>query len=83
MASGVSDGALIIDTKLDNSDTIKGARELERAVNGLETSVNNAGKQMAKGASGYVQALGKAGSAAKSATANQQALERESLPGTS
>lgn len=77
MASGVSDGALIIDTKLDNSGTIKGAREMERAVNGLETSVNNAGKQMAKGANGYVQALGKAGSAAKSATANQQALERE------
>ena len=77
MAAGVSDGAIIIDTGINTGGFIKGARELNRAVQGLESSVNAAGKSMAAGANGYVQALGRAGAAAKSATTNQQQLERE------
>ena len=40
-----ADGSIVIDTKLDNSGFQSGSRKMESAINGLQSSVNNFGKQ--------------------------------------
>lgn len=77
MPSGVADGAIIIDTGLDNKGFIRDAAQFKRAVETLTQVVKTSGQSMAQGMNGYLQALQKAGSAAKGATGDQAALTRE------
>ena len=77
MAAGVSDGALIIDTGLDNKGLIRDARQFKRAVETLTQAVKSSGQQMAGGMDNYLKALSKAGGAAKAATGEQAALQKE------
>ena len=77
MAAGVSDGAIIIDTQLDNSGFIRDAGQFRNAVNGLRNAVNQTGRSMADSANGYVQAMSRAGSAARTAAGSQSALQKE------
>lgn len=55
MAAGVSDGALIIDTGIDNSGVIRDARQYERCVNGLKNTVARVGRDMAQAGNGFIQ----------------------------
>ncbi len=77
MAAGVSDGALIIDTGLDNKGFIRDAAQFKRAVETLTKAVKSSGQQMAGGMDGYLRSLQKAGGAAKGAATDQAALTRE------
>lgn len=64
MASGVSDGALIVDTKLDNSGFLSNAKQFMSALNNLKQTANKTG-----------QAMGNAGNAyLKSASAQEKAV---------
>ena len=77
MAAGVSDGALIIDTGLDNKGFIRDAGQFKKAVATLTQAVKTSGQQMAGGMNGYLKALQKAGGVAKAATGEQAALQKE------
>ena len=77
MPSGVADGALIIDTGLDNAGFIRDAAQFRRAVQTLTQAVKTSGQQMAGGMDGYLRALQRAGAASKGATADQKALTAE------
>ena len=77
MAAGVSDGAVIVDTGLDNRGFIKDAKQFQRAVQMLVDAAERSGKQMAGGAGGYLKAMRSASASAKSATADQKALAKE------
>ena len=65
MASGVADGALIVDTKIDNSGSKRGAAEFKRQVDGMNKAVDQAGKSMASSLNGYLRSVGKTKGAAK------------------
>ena len=73
----MSDGALIIDTGLDNKGFIRDAGQFKKAVATLTQAVKTSGQQMAGGMNGYLKALQKAGGAAKAATGEQAALQKE------
>ena len=75
--SGVADGALIIDTGLDNSGFIRDAAQFRRAVDTLTRAVQSSGQQMAGGMNGYLQALQRTSGAARGAAADQKTLTRE------
>ena len=77
MPGGVVDGALIVDTKIDNSGSRRGADEFRRQVDGLRNAANQAGRDMANGANGYIRAMNRGRAAAKGATADQAALAKE------
>ena len=72
-----SDGAVIIDTELDNSGFKRGAGEFKRAVENLKNTVDKTGKGMADTANGYVQAMNSAKDAAKGAAADQAEIAKE------
>lgn len=76
MASGVSDGALIIDTKLDNSGFMRGARDFKRACETLKNTAVNAYKAMDKAAVSYVQSVSKQGQAARDASRSMADLQK-------
>ena len=57
MAAGVSDGAIIIDTGIDNSGIARDSRKYRSMVNGLKDSVDKTGRQMASAANGYTRAI--------------------------
>ena len=77
MAAGVSDGAVIVDTGLNNAGLIKNSRQFKETVESLTTTVRRAGRQMAESAGGYVQTMSVARSAAKALAGDQKALSRE------
>lgn len=77
MPSGVADGALIIDTGLDNKGFIRDAAQFKRAVETLTQAVNKGGQQMGRSMGGYLKALQQAGSASRDAAKGQSALEKE------
>ena len=57
------------------------AMPLDEAVRSLADTAEQAGKQMAGGAGGYLRAMRSASAGAKSATADQKALAKESRSG--
>lgn len=57
MASGVVDGAIVIDTGLDNKGFIRDAAQFRRAVETLTQAVKTSGRQMAGGMDGVTCAL--------------------------
>lgn len=77
MPSGVADGALIIDTGLDNKGFIRDAAQFKRAVETLTQAVNKGGQQMGRSMGGYLKALQQAGGASRDAAKGQSALEKE------
>lgn len=77
MPSGVADGALIIDTGLDNTGFIRDAAQFKRAVETLTQAVNKGGQQMGQSMGGYLKALQQAGGASRDAAKGQSALEKE------
>lgn len=77
MPSGVADGALIIDTGLDNSGFIRDAGQFRRAVESMVQAVQKSGQQMGQSMNGYLKALQQASGASKSAASGQSALEKE------
>ena len=77
MAAGVSDGAVIVDTGLNNGEFFKDARQFRTAVNGMTDSVERAGRQMAKGMGNYVRAMQGAHAAAKALSGDQKAIQKE------
>ena len=77
MPSGVVDGALIIDTGLDNKGFIRDAAQFRRAVETLTQAVQRSGQQMGASMSGYLKTLQQASGAAKGAASGQSALEKE------
>jgi len=66
MANG-SDGSIVIDTALDNTDFARGSQQLENAIKGLVGAVNGMGKQTQSVISGYVPVMNQAGQAMKQA----------------
>ena len=64
MPGGVVDGALIVDTRINNTDSKRGAAEFRRQVDALKNAANQAGRDMAKGANDYIQAMNRGRSAA-------------------
>ena len=77
MAAGVSDGAVIVDTGLNNDGFFRSARQFKSAVEGLKTSVDQAGRQMAEGTGRYVQTMRGAHAAAKALSGDQAAIQKE------
>ena len=77
MPSGVVDGALIIDTGLDNKGFIRDAAQFRRAVETLTQAVQKSGQQMGASMGGYLKTLQQASNGAKSAAQGQSALEKE------
>ena len=77
MAAGVSDGAIIIDTGIDNSGITKDSRVTEKLVNGLKNSVDKAGQAMAEGVNAYARAMERARNAAKALAGDQAAISKE------
>ena len=77
MPSGVADGALIIDTGLDNSGFIRDAGQFRRAVESMVQAVQKSGQQMGQSMNGYLKALQQASGASKNAASGQSALEKE------
>ena len=77
MASGVAEGALIIDTGLDNKGFIRDAAQFKRAVETLTQAVKTSGQQMAGGMDNYLKALQNARAASRGAAGDQAALQKE------
>ena len=69
-----SDGAIVVSTKIDNSGVKPGTRQFKAQLSDLESSVAKAGRDMAKGASIYTQAMQKSHSAVRGAIEDQEAL---------
>lgn len=61
----MSDGALIIDTGIDNSGASKGSRELIKLLNGLKRSIDRIGQDLRRLADGYLSTLQQASGAAE------------------
>lgn len=57
MPAGISDGALIVDTGLNNAGFFRDARQFKRAVESLKTTVDRVGRDMGKSGSAYMQAV--------------------------
>ena len=72
-----SDGAIIVDTGIDNKGFKRGAREFTNAVQGLKNAVDQTGKAMADSTNSYMQAMNRARSAAKGLTGDQRSITRE------
>ena len=77
MPAGVADGALIVNTKVDNSGFMRGARQFQNAVEHLKRATDSAGKSMARSAGGYAQAMRANAKAAKAAAAEMARLEKQ------
>lgn len=77
MATGVVDGALIIDTKIDNSGLFRSAQEFNGAVKSMKNTVDQVGQDMARSGKAYVDAISGGARATRGAAASQAALERE------
>ena len=77
MAAGVSDGALIIDTGLNNSGLIRNAAQFRRCVEGLKASADRVGKSLAGSANGYLRSINQASGVTKKLDAEIKQLERE------
>lgn len=76
MAAGVVDGALIIDTGIDNSGAIKGANELIKALNGLKQSIDAMGKNLGSTGRRYTQTMQQGAQSTRTATAEMQKLQQ-------
>ena len=72
-----SDGALIIDTGLNNNGIIRDRKQFKSALDMMFRAAQNAGVQMAKGVNAYTQALSRAQSAARGLTGEQAAIQKE------
>ena len=72
-----SDGALIIDTGLNNNGLIRDRKQFKSALDMMVKAAQNAGMQMAKGANAYTQAISKSRSATKGLTGEQAAIQKE------
>ena len=57
MAAGYSDGALIVDTGLNNAGFFRDARQYKAAVQSLKNTVNRVGQDMAKSGNAYAQSI--------------------------
>ena len=79
MASGVVDGAVIVDTSIKNDRSKIGAREFVNMVNNMNRAANQAGQRMSSSVSGYVTAMNRARDAAKGMKGDQAALAKEIL----
>ena len=79
MAAGVVDGAVIVDTGIKNDKSKIGAKEFVNMVEGMNRAVNQAGRQMATSANGYIQAMARAQKAARGMTGDQAAVAKEIL----
>lgn len=79
MASGVVDGAVIVDTSIKNDKSKIGAREFVSMVQNMNKAANQAGQRMSSSVGGYVQAMNRARGAAKAMTGDQAALAKEIL----
>ena len=77
MAAGVSDGALIIDTGLNNSGFIRDANQFRRAVETLTQAVRSSGQRMAGGMDSYLRELQRARAVAKGAATDQASITKE------
>ena len=77
MAAGVSDGALVIDTGLNNSGFIRDANQFRRAVETLTQAVRRSGQSMAGGMDSYLRELQRAGAAARGAATDQAGITKE------
>lgn len=62
-----SDGALIIDGKMNNNALFKGAREFVNACKHMQTTVVNIGKAMGKAGDAYLRSISKQGQATRDA----------------
>ena len=77
MGVGVTEGALIIDTGLNNSEFIRDANQFRRAVEGLKGAVDRVGKSLAGGADGYLRTINQASGVTRKLDAQIKQLERE------
>ena len=75
--SGVVDGALIIDTGINNQGIIKDKAQFNSAVQSMRNTVDKVGRDMAKSGKAYADAISKGARGAREATANQAAIQRE------
>lgn len=57
MASGVSDGALIVDTKLDNSGFLSNAKKFTNALNNLKQTAVKTGQAMGSAGNAYLKSV--------------------------
>ena len=58
MPSGVSSGALIVDTGLNNSKFMRGAQQFKNALNSLKNTVNRVGQDMSRNGDTYTRTIG-------------------------
>ena len=77
MGVGVTEGALIIDTGLNNNGMIRDAAQFRRAVEQLTQAVRRSGEQMAGGMDGYLRELQRVRAAARGAATDQAGITRE------
>ena len=79
MAAGVVDGAIIVDTQIQNGKAKVGAKDFINMVEQMVKTVNKVGQQMSNSTNGYVQSMNRARAAAKGMTGEQAALAKEIL----
>ena len=79
MATGVVDGAIIVDTSIKNTKAKVGAKEFLQMVDQMSRTVNQVGKQMEGSVGGYIRAMNRAREAAKGFTGDQAAIAKEIL----
>ena len=72
-----SDGAVVVSTKIDNSGVGPGVKRFEDQVKGMETTVRNAGKDMAASTTSYLRALERARGYARTMAGDQKTLTQE------
>lgn len=73
-----SDGALIVDTGLNNSGFLRGAKAFRAALEGLKNTVNRTGRDMAQAGNGYVKSLSQASKEARALDQEIKQLEAQS-----
>ena len=74
---GYSDGAVIIDTGLDNSGFARDAREFKGAVESLRSTVDKVGRDMSSSTDAYIRSIRTARADTQGLADAQKTLERE------
>ena len=77
MPAGLHDGALIVDTGINNGPFFKGIKQLKDAATSLKNTMARIWQEIGKSMDSYISAVQKSGTATRNASKAQKELQIE------
>ena len=77
MPSGLHDGAIIVDTGMNNAPFLRDARQFKAAANSLKNTVNRVGQEMGRSGGAYLKSMQSSIRASREFERELQSLERQ------